>query len=247
MRKCLNYSGLIGLLLVSTLVLAREPRLDLDLEQAPLAEVLADITARTGVVFDLNTDPADTVTLQLADEPLSSALRKLLAAYDYLMLYDGSDGSRQLARVRIMARREPGLESAAVASEQPPAVTRTRELVLRRSGDNPFVARGRINGLPVELLIDTGATTVAVSGELAQRLGLVRGQSRRIATASGNTTGYSTVLRRLTLGDLQLNDVRAIILPAMRTGQRVLLGMNVLSELELTQRGDTLILRQSGW
>lgn len=240
--------GLSCALLLLGAAVAQEPRLDLDVDGVPLSRVLADITARTGVVFDIGSDLDAAVSVQLVDEPLSSLLRKLLYEHDYMMLYDSSEGQRRLSRVRIMARRNAS-STASVTARPPPVnanLVAPRELVLRRSGDNPYIANGRINGQPVELLIDTGATTVAISGELAQRLGLLRGESRRIATASGNTTGYSTVLRRLTLGDLQLSDVNAIILPAMRTGQRVLLGMNALSEFELIQRGDTLILRQPG-
>lgn len=50
-----------------------------------------------------------------------------------------------------------------------------------------YSAAGQINGSPVEFLIDTGATTVALSGEHAQRLGInyLAGKPTLVSTASG--------------------------------------------------------------
>ena len=48
----------------------------------------------------------------------------------------------------------------------------------------------------------------------------------------------------LQLGDIQLQQVAAIIVPNMPGGQ-VLLGMSALKQLEFTQRDGTLVLRQN--
>ena len=50
--------------------------------------------------------------------------------------------------------------------------------------------------------------------ELAERLGLSRGAPVMLHTANGQTTGYRTVLNSLSLGDIVLRDVRAIVAPA---------------------------------
>lgn len=234
--------GLMGLwlLLAPTVVSAQEPRLDVDAVDQPVTAILAEISANTGVVFELKTDLTTSITLKLTDEPLSSVLRQVLAEHDYLMLHEGTGSERRPSRVLVMARRAS--DSVAVVTEAPER-PQWRELVVRRQGNQPFIVAGQINGQAVDLLIDTGATTVAVSQELAQRLGLRRGQARQINTASGITVGYTTVLQRLSVGELQLDNVAAIILPAMRSGRQVLLGMNALAEFELNQRGDTLVLR----
>jgi aspartyl protease family protein len=54
------------------------------------------------------------------------------------------------------------------------AVEGESSVVLERNRAGHFLATGRINGEPVEFLLDTGATYVAVSAELAERLGLER-------------------------------------------------------------------------
>jgi len=49
-------------------------------------------------------------------------------------------------------------------------------------------------------------------------------------------------LRSLEVGGMQRRDLRAIILPELG-GEEILLGMNFLKGLEMTQKGDTLTLR----
>lgn len=118
-----------------------------------------------------------------------------------------------------------------------------RQVVLTRNRQGHYVATGSINGSPTDFLLDTGATDVAVPGELAARLGLERGPAIRAHTANGEVVAYVTVLREVALGGIALRDVRASIIPQM-TGDNVLLGMTFLKHLELVQRGPKLTLRQ---
>ncbi|WP_455917525.1 retropepsin-like aspartic protease family protein [Pseudomonas cerasi] len=118
------------------------------------------------------------------------------------------------------------------------------EVKLLGNGQGHFVAGGQINGQPVEFMLDTGATDVAVPAELADRLGLKRGLPVTLSTANGRVQGYRTHLDRLKLGDIVLQDVRAIVAPGL-DGEQVLLGMSALKQLEFTQRSGTLLLRQT--
>jgi aspartyl protease family protein len=117
------------------------------------------------------------------------------------------------------------------------------EVRLESNIQGHFVADGLINGEPVTFLLDTGATDVAIPAELAEELVLARGAPVRLQTANGQTTGYRTVLDSLALGDIVLQDVRALIAPGF-VGEQVLLGMSALKQLEFTQRAGTLVLRQ---
>jgi aspartyl protease family protein len=116
------------------------------------------------------------------------------------------------------------------------------EVVLQRNRAGHYVAGGRINGQPVTFLVDTGATDVAVPESVASRIGLSKGRPKLSRTAAGDVITWSTLLRTVDLGGLELHTVRASILPDM-AGDEVLLGMSYLKRLELVQQGDTLTLR----
>ncbi len=119
-----------------------------------------------------------------------------------------------------------------------------KEVVLERNRSGHYVASGQINGKRVTFLLDTGATDVAVSDELAANLGLRKGAYINSQTANGVVTARQTLLSEVSIGDIRLYNVRASILPGMH-GQEVLLGMSFLQQLELVQRGGLLLLRQA--
>ncbi len=118
-----------------------------------------------------------------------------------------------------------------------------REVVLQRNNRGHYVASGRINGVPVKFLLDTGATDVALSDILAKRIGLTRQGGGFSNTANGLVAVWNTRLDRVELGPIRLGDVSASILPSMGSND-VLLGMSFLKQLEIIQRGDQLTLRQ---
>ncbi|MCW8919421.1 MAG: TIGR02281 family clan AA aspartic protease [Gammaproteobacteria bacterium] len=119
----------------------------------------------------------------------------------------------------------------------------SREVELQRNRHGHYLARGTINGQAVEFLLDTGASDVSIPEAVARRVGLRRGTPRLYETANGTITAYTTLLDTLALGEIALQRVRASINPQME-GETILLGMSALKQLEFTQRGDTLIIRQ---
>lgn len=118
-----------------------------------------------------------------------------------------------------------------------------REVVLKRNRMGHYVANGEINRHKVTFLLDTGATTIAIPQNIADRIGLKRGFPYTVSTANGNITVYATRLESLAIGDIVLHDLKANINPHMQE-EGILLGMSVLKQLELIQRGNTLTLRQ---
>lgn len=117
------------------------------------------------------------------------------------------------------------------------------EVVLKRNPQHHYLANGYINGKPVTFLLDTGATDVAIPGQLARKLGLERGVAGYARTANGTTRVYATVLDELTLGSITLYDVRASITEGFK-GEEILLGMSALKNVEFTHRNGTLVIRQ---
>ena len=117
------------------------------------------------------------------------------------------------------------------------------EVHLLRNRFNHYVVDGAINGYDVTFLLDTGATNVAIPAHLASRLNLSRGYRHQVMTANGSAVAFGTQLNTLTIGDIFLQDIRASINPSMG-GDKILLGMSALKEIEFAQRGNRLILRQ---
>ena len=117
------------------------------------------------------------------------------------------------------------------------------EVVLQRNRYGHYVATGIINGEAVEFMLDTGATDVAIPGELAKKLNLKPGSEVRVSTANGIVTARMTRLDQVELGAISLNNIKATINPFMDEDE-VLLGMSFLKQLEMIQRGETLTLRQ---
>jgi len=119
----------------------------------------------------------------------------------------------------------------------------TREVHLERNRQGHYVANGSINGIAVTFLLDTGATDVAISADVAQRAGLEAGSSQRAFTANGPVQTFSTTINELVLGNILLEDIRASITPSMN-GDIILLGMSALQHVEFSQSGNVLTLRQ---
>lgn len=99
-------------------------------------------------------------------------------------------------------------------------------------GDH-FQTTAYINGTPVNIMIDTGATTVALSYEDAGKAGIRlndRDFTRQVTTANGITKAATVDLRRIQLDGVRVYDVEAIVMPrGAMTGS--VLGMSFLSKL----------------
>ena len=102
-----------------------------------------------------------------------------------------------------------------------------------------------INGEDMDLLVDTGASSLVLSGADAARLGI---DTHRLAfteqyqTANGIVLGAPVTLREFRVNSFSLHDVRATVMASPMPVS--LLGMSVLSRFaEHEMRGDKLILR----
>lgn len=141
----------------------------------------------------------------------------------------------------FFAEKEQSWTNPNQAPEYRTTTTGAQEVVLQRNRQGHYLVSGNINGKTADFLLDTGATDVVVSGNLAKAYGLKRGPRSIASTANGNVTVYATRIDQLTIGNINLYQVSASINPGM--DDLILLGMSALKQVELTQRGDTLTLR----
>jgi aspartyl protease family protein len=121
--------------------------------------------------------------------------------------------------------------------------SREKSLVLYADSNGMFHTSGRINGVSVRFVVDTGATAVALSSAMASRIGVDyrNGQAGFAQTASGIARTYLVTLDRVQVGAITLRYVEAAIVegnfPAMP-----LLGMSFLGNLEMQQSGNRMEL-----
>ncbi|WP_163558481.1 TIGR02281 family clan AA aspartic protease [Halomonas sp. NO4] len=115
-------------------------------------------------------------------------------------------------------------------------------ITLERSRSGHFMATGRINGEPVEFLLDTGATYVAVPASMADRLGLEAQGSAWFNTANGRVRGELTTLDEVSLGGFSASDVRGSISPGME-GEVALMGMSFLNRFDIQIRDSRMVLQ----
>lgn len=115
---------------------------------------------------------------------------------------------------------------------------------LRRAADGHFYADAQVNGFPVPMLVDTGASTVALTIGDAQRLGItVDPASFEVvgAGASGPVRGARVVLDSVAIGGRHEGPIAAVVLEGL---DRSLLGQSWLGRLDQVQiTGDTMTLR----
>lgn len=116
------------------------------------------------------------------------------------------------------------------------------QISMASDANGHFMAEGLINGKPARFMVDTGATTMAMSLADAVKLGVDyrKGRPIQVGTANGMATGYALKLRSVRIGDVEVYDVDAVV-----TQQRmpfVLLGNSFLNRFQMRRDADVMVL-----
>lgn len=137
--------------------------------------------------------------------------------------------------------------SAMAAAQEPaPAASNSRTVTLSRSSDGHFRTEARVDGRRLELVVDTGASQIALRASDAARLGIhptPRDYNVRVSTANGITRAALIQLQRVEVEDIVVRDVAALVQPDEALGVN-LLGMSFLSRVRWTHERGKLILEQ---
>jgi aspartyl protease family protein len=104
-------------------------------------------------------------------------------------------------------------------------------VVLKRGLDGHYRSEALINGEKVNVLVDTGATGVAISQSIADKLNLKSLDAIRTNTANGDSVGYMVRLESVKMGGVTARDVAAMIAPGLDGD--VLLGMSFLGRMDV--------------
>lgn len=113
---------------------------------------------------------------------------------------------------------------------------------LQADGQGHYMVNGQINGGTVRMLLDTGATMIALPASEATRLGVdyKKGSQGYVNTANGVVPTYKVKLNSVRVGDIEINQVDAMVqeqgLPI------ILLGMSFLNRTEMRRDGVQMVL-----
>jgi aspartyl protease family protein len=148
------------------------------------------------------------------------------------------------ARVQVQADVYEVPLGGRVGGTLPAAQSATVRIARDPSG--MFSTRGTINGRPVDFLVDTGASTVAMNDATARALGIDyrAGEKGLVETASGITEAYAVTLREVGVGSIRLPNVRAVVIRGPQPS-RALLGMTFLSRVQIEHAQDMLVLKRT--
>lgn len=116
------------------------------------------------------------------------------------------------------------------------------EIVLPMGLGGHFSAQGAINGRTVDFLVDTGATSVALSQSEANRIGLdwKRGRPGTTSTANGPVPVYGVNLTSVRVGNVEIANVAAVVVPSDMP--MVLLGNSFLNRFTMRRDNDVMRL-----
>lgn len=126
------------------------------------------------------------------------------------------------------------LEQAATETSLPPPSPRSGVEELRTAPDGHYYATAEVNGRTLDVMVDTGASMVALTYEDAERAGLrlrPTDFTTRVNTANGPAAVAPVTLDRVSIGRIEVRNVRAAVCERGRL-DKTLLGMSFLSRLE---------------
>lgn len=168
--------------------------------------------------------------LQSATVMLAAVVSSFAAAFTF----------GHLAETRS-AQAQPMLAAVSADAGAPAKGTPTQ---IVRSADGHYWAQADVDGRAVKVLVDTGASVVALTREDAARLGLRLKPddfTREVQTASGSARAAPVMLDRVAVAGASVDNVQALVVEAGLSHS--LLGMSYLGRLsrfEATPSGLTL-------
>ena len=137
----------------------------------------------------------------------------------------------------VLAKSDFDIRGDTYASVSPPRAANyllnsERRARLHRSDDGHYYADVAVNGTPIRMIVDTGATKVALSRADARKAGLLLSDKDYSASGlavAGTIKMAPIVIERMHMGEIDLRDVSAVVFDADEGPS--LLGMSFLNRM----------------
>ena len=155
-----------------------------------------------------------------------------------LLRWAGDEAEVEVAGVK--SRLRVGSTHAQIGGTRAPSAA--REIVMTAGSGGHFMPTGAINGQAVSFVVDTGATLVALGQDEALRLNIDLSGARTgvSQTANGPVPVRIVVLDRVRVGDVEINNVGAVVMP--QPMPFILLGNSFLSRFQMRRDNDVMRL-----
>lgn len=107
-----------------------------------------------------------------------------------------------------------------------------------------FLTPARINNRPVQVMVDTGASAVAMSLPQAKALGIDyrNGRLTNVSTAAGYVNSYQVLLDSVSVGNVRVDKVDALV-NMSDFPDTILLGNSYLSRVKMFKQKGVLVLQ----
>ncbi|MFZ6047591.1 TIGR02281 family clan AA aspartic protease [Pseudomonas sp. CR3202] len=125
-----------------------------------------------------------------------------------------------------------------------PGAPQKERLSIARGNNGHFQVAGSIEGHPVQFLVDTGATSVAMNEHQARRLGIdyrVKGLPMKASTAAGTVNAWRVTFDRVKVGGIEVLGVEGAVIEG-EAPVEVLLGMSFLNRVRWREEQGVLLL-----
>ncbi|HVX98791.1 MAG TPA: TIGR02281 family clan AA aspartic protease [Pseudorhodoplanes sp.] len=134
-----------------------------------------------------------------------------------------------------------------VASASLPVTHGPRTYAIPRDGRGHFQTEARVDGRYIDVMVDTGASTIALTERTARRIGIFPARSDftvMVRTANGGVRAAPVRLNSVDVGGLVVRDVPALIMPEDALSEN-LLGLSFLTRLKRFEYANNeLVLEQ---
>jgi aspartyl protease family protein len=135
-------------------------------------------------------------------------------------------------------------DRGAPSTPAPSRASSGRSVEIRAGTDGHFHTTASINGRLIDVMVDTGASMVALTWEDAQTAGIFLGDGEfkyRVSTANGIARVASVTLDAVSIEDITIHNVRAAVAEPGKL-QTTLLGMSFLGQLSRAEMSRGVLL-----
>lgn len=133
-------------------------------------------------------------------------------------------------------------DSGAIHTGFPSSASHVAQLI---SNGGLYSVTGAVNGQLANFVVDTGATYVTMSPQMANhlRLDYSHGAKVTMSTANGKTVAHVFTIKSVRIGGIELHDVDAAVTNGM-SPSKILLGMSFLNKVDMQHGPGMMVLKQ---